>query len=201
MGQGEGTYRTRRSPLHQSQRREIDGSKGIVADGLVLLGPGARDDVAAEHHHDAPAAGVQRTDDAVPQVLFGIGDLVGDGLLGTGEDDGLVRVLDQVGQCRRRVGQGVGAVADDEAVVEGVVLLHGLCHHEPVLRAEVRAVDAAQRQRLGAAELLQLGQMGQQFVAGQDRPEPLRVRTLAMVPPVVIKSKRCLDIERFLHGF
>ena len=38
-----------------------------------------------------------------------------EGLLGTREDDGLVRILDKVGQRRRRVGQRVGAVADDEA--------------------------------------------------------------------------------------
>ena len=47
-------------------------------------------------------------------------------------------------------------------------------HHEPVLGAEIGAVDAAQGQCLGAAELLQLRQVGQQLLAGKDGLEPLR---------------------------
>ena len=64
-------------------------------------------------------------------------------------------------------------MADDEAIVEGVVFLHGLGHHEPVLGAQVGAVDAAQSQCLRAAELLQLRQVGQQLLAGKDGLEPL----------------------------
>ena len=159
--------------LYQCQRREIHRGKGVVADGLVLLGAGACDDMAAKHHHDAPAAGVEGADDAVAKVFLGVGDLVGDGLLCAGEDDGFVGVLDEIRQSRRRVGQRVGAVADDEAVVEGIILLHGLRHHQPVLRAEVGAVDAAQGQRVGAAELVQLRQMSQKLFAGEHGLETL----------------------------
>ena len=159
--------------LHQRQRREVDRRKGIVTDGLVLLGAGARNDVPPKHHHHTPAARVKGTDHAVPQVLLGIGDLVGNGLLGTREDDGLVRILNEVGQRRRRVGQCIGAVADDKAIVKRIVFLHGLGHHQPVLRAKVGAVDAAQVERFRAAELLQFRQMGQQLLAGQNRLEPL----------------------------
>ena len=127
----------------------------------------------AEHHHHAPAPGVQRTDHAVPQVFLGVGDLIGDGLLGACQDDGLVGVLNEVRKGRRRVGQRIGAVADDEAIVEGVILLHSPGHHEPVLGAQVGAVDAAQGQCLRAAELLQLRQVGQQLLAGKDGLEPL----------------------------
>ena len=172
-GPGRGHIPHQTVALYQRQRRKIYGGERVVADGLVLFGAGARDDVPAEHHHNAPAAGVKGADDAVAQVFLGVGDLVGDGLLCAGEDDGLVGVLDEVGQCRRRVGQCVGAVADDEAVVEGVIFLHGLCHHQPVLRAEVGAVDAAQGQRVGAAEVVQLGQMGQQLFAGEHGLEAL----------------------------
>jgi hypothetical protein len=129
--------------------------------------------VPPKHHHHTPAARVKGTDHAVPQVLLGIGDLIGNGLLGTREDDGLVRVLDKVGQRRRRVGQRIGAVADDEAIVKRIVFLHSLGHHQPVLRAKVGAVDAAQIERFRAAELLQFRQMGQQLLAGQNRLEPL----------------------------
>ena len=159
--------------LYQCQRREIHRGKGVVADGLVLLGAGACDDMAAEYHHDAPAAGVEGADDAVAKVFLGVGDLVGDGLLCAGEDDGFVGVLDEIRQSRRRVGQRVGAVADDEAVVEGIILLYGLRHHQPVLRAEVGAVDAAQGQRVGAAELVQLRQMSQKLFAGEHGLEAL----------------------------
>jgi len=172
-GPGRGDIPHQPVTLHQRQRREIDRRKGIVADGLVLLGAGARDDMPAEHHHHAPAAGVQRADDAVAQVFLRIGDLVGDGLLRTGEDDRLVRILDEVGQRRRRIGQRIGAVADDEAIVERIILLHGPRHQQPVFGAEVCAVDAAQRQRLRAAQLVQFRQMGQQFLAGQNGPQPL----------------------------
>ena len=86
---------------------------------------------------------------------------------------GFVGVLDEIRQSRRRVGQRVGAVADDEAVVEGIILLYGLRHHQPVLRAEVGAVDAAQGQRVGAAELVQLRQMSQKLFAGEHGLEAL----------------------------
>ena len=121
----------------------------------------------AKHHHHATAALIQRADHAVAQVLLGIGDLVGDGLLCTGEDDGFIGVLDQVGKRCGRVGQRIGAVADNEAIVQSVVLLHGLGHHEPVLLTEVGAVDAAQGQRFRDAQVVQLRQMGQQLLAGE----------------------------------
>ena len=159
--------------LHQRQLREVDRRKGVVADGLVLFGAGARDDVPAKHHHHAPAARVDGADYAVPQVFLGIRDLVGDGLLCAGKDDRLIRVLNQIRERRRRVRQRIRAVADDKAVVQGVVFLNGACHHEPVLLPEVGAVDAAQRQRFRAAQLLQLRQMGKQFLAGKHRLEPL----------------------------
>ena len=160
-------------PLHLGQVGEIDRRKGVVADGLVLFGAGARDDRPAEHHHHPAAAGVQGADDAVPQVLFGVGDLVRDGLLGAGQDDGLVRVLHQIAQGRRRIGQGVGAVAEDKAVVAAVVFLDGAGHVQPVGRAHVGAVDAAQGQGVRLAQAGQARHMGQQFPAGQDRPQAL----------------------------
>ena len=56
----------------QRQFREVDRGKGVVADGLVLLGAGARDDVPAKHHHHAPAARVYGADHTVvtPHVAF-----------------------------------------------------------------------------------------------------------------------------------
>ena len=98
---------------------------------------------------------------------------MGDGLLCAGEDDGLVSVLDQIGQRRCGVSQRVGAVADDEAVIQGIVLLYGTGHGQPVLRAEVGAVDAAQSQGLRLAQLLQTWQVRQQLLAGKHRFQPL----------------------------
>lgn len=114
-----------------------------------------------------------------------------------GEDDGFVGVLDEIRQSRRRVGQRVGAVADDEAVVEGIVLLHGLRHHQPVLRAEVGAVDAAQGQRVGAAELVQLRQMSQKLFAGEHGLEALLGADAGDGAAGGDKSRRCfVDIEK-----
>ena len=121
----------------------------------------------AKHHHYAPAARVDGADHAVPQVFLGIRDLVGDGLLCAGEDDGLVRILNQVGERRRRVRQRIRAVADDKAVVQSVVFLNGACHHQPVLLPKVGAVNAAQRQRFRAAQFFQFRQMGKQLLAGK----------------------------------
>ena len=126
-------------PLHPGPDGEIDRRKGVVADGLVLFGPGARDHEPPEHHHHPPAAGVQGAQDTVPQVLFGVGDLAGDGLLGAGQDDGLAGVLHQVAQGCRRIGQGVGAVAEDETVVAAVILFDGPGHVQPQGRAHVGA--------------------------------------------------------------
>ena len=42
--------------------------------------------MAAKHHHDAPAAGVEGADDAVAKVFLGVGDLVGDALDGSFSD-------------------------------------------------------------------------------------------------------------------
>jgi len=64
-------------------------------------------------------------------------------------------------------------VADDKAIVQGVVFLNGACHHEPVLLSEVGTVDAAQRQRFRAAQLLQFRQMRKQLLAGKHGLQPL----------------------------
>ena len=58
--------------------------------------------------------------------------------------------------------------------ISGIFIsLYGLRHHQPVLRAEVGAVDAAQGQRVGAAELVQLRQMSQKLFAGEHGLEAL----------------------------
>jgi len=65
-------------------------------------------------------------------------------------------------------------VADDETIVQGVVLLNGAGHHQPVFLAEVGAVDAAQSQSFRDAQVVELRKMGQQLVAAEHGPEALR---------------------------
>ena len=61
---------------------------------------------------------------AVGQVGSGVRILHVDGLLGPGDDGGLWRMLNQVGQGRGRINHGVfRAVGDDKAVVLAVVFL------------------------------------------------------------------------------
>ena len=64
-------------------------------------------------------------------------------------------------------------MADDEAIVQGVVFLNGAGHHQPVFLAEVGAVDAAQSQRFRDAQVIQFRQVGQQFLTGEHGLEAL----------------------------
>ena len=49
-------------------------------------------------------------------ICHGIRDLVGDGLLCAGKDDGLIRILNQIRESRR-IRQRIRAMADDKAIV------------------------------------------------------------------------------------
>ena len=77
-----------------------------------------------------------------------------DGLLAARENDGLGAVLDEVAQGRRRVGHGVGAMADHKPVVFLVVLLHRPDDHQPMLGGHVGGVDVAHLEAVHMAELL-----------------------------------------------
>ena len=132
--------------------RTNEPKKAWDALGEGLSGPGPQDHPAVEHdlHPAAAPAGVQKR---VDEVALGVGAVEPDGLLGSSEDDGLGAVLDQIAQGRRRVGHGIGAVADDEAVVLVVMLPDGPGQAQPMVRPDVGAVQTVQLQAVHPAQL------------------------------------------------
>lgn len=82
-----------------------------------------------------------RNDERAQQVIHAIRLERKDGCLGAGEDDGLSEVLHHEGEGRGGIGQGVGAVEDDEAVKEVVVVLDAHGHGVPVVGFDGAGVE------------------------------------------------------------
>ena len=95
---------------------------------------------------------VRGIEEAVIKVAPGVGIIQGDGLLGTGDDDGLRGVLDQIGQGGGGVSHGVGPMGDDEPVILLIPLLDGSCHLQPVGGAHIGTVQIHQLQGLYPAQ-------------------------------------------------
>ena len=74
-----------------------------------------------------------------------------------GENDGLRAALDQIAQGSSRVGHGVGAVADNESVVGVVIFAQSVHHAQPVLRADIGAVQIIELDAIHPAELADVG--------------------------------------------
>jgi len=105
-----------------------------------------------------------RTAECVCKIDFGIGGIEADGLLGACEDDGLSGALNKIGQSGSRIGHGVGAVADDEAVIVEIAAADRLCELQPVDRGQVGAVEAEQLQTVDFAERADIGDKGQKLL-------------------------------------
>ena len=114
-------------------------------------------------HPAVPGAGVPQ---GVQEVHFGVGGVLVDGALGPGEDDGLSGVLDEIGKGRGGVGQGVRAVAEDEAVVGAVVVLNEPGQLQPVLRPDVGGIQVQGLERVNLAQGRGVGHVGQQLLWG-----------------------------------
>ena len=94
--------------------------------------------------------------------------------MGPGKDNGLGTALDQIAQGRRRVGHGIGAVADDKAVVGIVAFAQDLYYAQPVFGADIGAVQAIQLKAIHQAELANIGNKLQQLLRVQLRRQPIR---------------------------
>ena len=159
--------------LHHRQIGVVDTGEGPEALGVGLAGTGPQNDPAVKDdlHAAAAPAGIEK---GVGEVAFGVGAIEPDGLLGAGEDNGLGAVLNQIAQGRRRIGHGVRAVADDEAVVVVVVLPDGLGRPQPVGGMDAGAVQTIQLDAVHMAQLGDAGEIGQQLVGVQLRCQALR---------------------------
>lgn len=80
-------------------------------------------------------------DERAEEVVNAVGLEGEDGSLRAGEDDGLSEVGHHEGEGGGRVGEGVGAVEDDEAVEEVVVLLDAHGHGVPVVGGDGAGVE------------------------------------------------------------
>jgi len=95
------------------------------------------------------------------EVFTGIGTRNAYGELGTGENEGLVRVMDQEAQSRCRKSHGVGAVNDYKAVICMIMLFNNAGEGEVNIGIYVRRVDGFFKRNqvdLGG-EVIELGQL------------------------------------------
>ena len=159
--------------LHHRQIGVIDAGEGPETLGVGLAGTGPQNDppVKDDLHAAAAPAGVEK---GIGKIALGVGAVEPDGLLGAGEDDGLGAVLYQIAQGCRRIGHGVRAVADDEAVVVVVVLPDGLGRPQPVGGVNAGAVQTIQLDAVHMAQLGDAGEISQQLVGAQLRCQALR---------------------------
>ena len=72
--------------------------------------------------------------------------------MGSGDDNGLGRVLDQIGQSCGSIGHGVCTVTDDEAVIGIIMFPDGGSNFQPVAGLHVRAVNVDKLKRIGLTE-------------------------------------------------
>ena len=140
------------SVLYGGNVGEIDAGKGIVAFCPLLLPPCPGDDLAVKNNVYIMGALTACKEQAVREIGLCVGDLQVDGLLGAGDDDGLFRVLNQVGEGRGGVRHGICAVADHEAIVRVIMLLYGFSDEKPVLRLHIGAVDVQDLNGICVAE-------------------------------------------------
>ena len=146
--------------LHHRQIRVIDAGEGLKAFGACLAGTGAQNDLAVKDdlHAAAAPAGVEKR---IGQIPLGVGAVEPDGLLRSGQHDGLGAALHQIAEGRRRIGHGVGAVTDHEAVVLLVVVPDGLRHPQPMLGLKIGAVQTVYLNAVHMAQFTDPGHKGQ----------------------------------------
>ena len=102
----------------------------------------------------------------IEQVCFCIGYFHGNWFLGTGDDNRLRRVLNQVGQCRRGVCHGIGSVADDKAIIFFIVILNGAGHQKPIFRLDVGRVNVENLNCVNGTKFARCRYIVQQFFRG-----------------------------------
>ena len=158
---------------HHGKLRIIDAGKCVIAHGFHFFCTGAGNDFPSEHKAHPAGRIIKSIGDTVPQVHSGIGNLHFQRPLGAGEHNGLRRVLYHIGKRRRRIGHGICAVADYEAVKGFIIFLYGMCDLHPVPTGHICAVYAKQVLRLQAAHIIHKRQKFQNFLRSQRRRQPM----------------------------
>ena len=107
--------------------------------------------------------------EAVGEVLLGIGELQINRALGPGYHHRLGGTLDKVGEGCGSIGHGIGAVAEDKAVVGVVIFLNGGGHLQPVAGGDIGAVQVHQLEGVHLAEPPYAGDKAQHLLRGEQR--------------------------------
>ena len=137
-----------------------------------------------------------------------------DGFLAAGEDDGLGAALDEVAEGRRRVGQGVRPVAEDEAIVVVIPRLHRPGNVQPAVWGHVGGVDVAHLKGVHLTELLHRrdvpekicpfhprGQPGLCHLRGDGPPGSNHQNLFHAFPPVLSKKGPSAKADGLPLGF
>ena len=128
------------------------------------------DDLTAQRGEHAAAA-VRRRAESIQQVARGVRTVRADRAHRAGQHDRAVDIRQEMVQQRRRVGERVRAVSEDEAVVLLAARPDRARHLQPLGGGHVGRVELHQVEHLGAAEARQLRQGGEQRRAVQHGDE------------------------------
>ena len=115
----------------------------MIALRTDLFGACAEYHFPVEHDLYARSPVKGRVAERVDKVRFRICDITVDGLLRTGEYDGLWGILYQIGKGCGCIGHSIRAMQNNESVIRIVAGTDRIGDGEPMYRRHVRAVDTA----------------------------------------------------------
>ena len=124
------------------------------------MSAGAGNNLVAKNHHDSGTSVVERVENGVIEVEFGVGKRICHWLLRACEHNGFLAILDEVGEGSSGICHGIGAVKDNKAVVGIVRLNNGVSNLEPVLRTHIGAVDIHDLFEIKFAEVMNKRDVG-----------------------------------------
>ena len=161
-----------RAVLKVSEDGIINAGKCLKALGIRFAGSCAKNNTAVKDYlYPAPsAAGVC---ESIGQIALGVGAVKPYGLLCTGEDYRLGAVLYQIAEGGGGVCHGVGTVTDNEAVVAVIVFTNRFGNAQPVLRADVGAVEIIFLQTIYAAHMADVGKKFKELLGVKLGNKPL----------------------------
>ena len=163
---------TQQHPVPQhTQIGVVDAGKGLKALSPGLSGPGAQDDPTVENNGDSRHV-LRRAAECVRKVDLGVRAVKADRLLGAGKHDGLGALLNEIAECRRRIGHGICPVGENKAVVLPVMLSDTAGHQQPVPRGDVGAVQVQKLYAFHHADARNGGDVCQKVAGSQLRRQP-----------------------------
>ena len=154
---------------YYSDLRIIHAAEGIETLGPLFSCTGSQDHLSVKDQGYSLGAGKHCVPETVQYILAGIRVPEKNRFLGSGHDDGLRRLLDQIGQCRRSVCHGIRPVGHHKTVV-GIVREPDLFGNaEPAFRRHIGAVQIHELHCFRFADLTDLRHCRQKLGGGDCR--------------------------------